>query len=127
MFTIESIIDNISQKLKMKCQIIRELNFYKINEKTFYNKTIEDNFQIKKMWNFLIEKINLEKIENEISIFNSSNQFKKRGFSLIPVKFGIGFPASFLNQSNCLVNIYTDGTVLISHGGVEMGFYFYLY
>lgn len=49
------------------------------------------------------------------------NRFKKKGLAMIPTKFGIAFTVLFLNQAGALVHIYTDGSVLISHGGVEMG------
>ena len=57
----------------------------------------------------------------EIDKFNLSNEFYKKGIALTPVKFGISFTTSFLNQAGALVNIYKDGTVLVNHGGTEMG------
>ena len=53
--------------------------------------------------------------------FDRENRYKKRGVSTIPVKFGISFGLLKLNQGSALVLIYTDGSVLISHGGTEMG------
>lgn len=53
--------------------------------------------------------------------YNKANRFRKRGLALIPTKFGISFTTMFLNQGAALVNVYTDGTVLVTHGGVEMG------
>ena len=49
------------------------------------------------------------------------NKWKKRGVSIVPTQFGIAFGLKVLNQGGALVHIYTDGTVLVSHGGVEMG------
>lgn len=49
------------------------------------------------------------------------NRYRKRGISLIPTMFGIGFSTPFLNQAGALVLVYVDGSVLISHGGTEMG------
>lgn len=48
-------------------------------------------------------------------------RFQKRGLSIIPSMFGISFIQKLLNQAGALVHVYTDGTVLISHGGIEMG------
>ena len=48
-------------------------------------------------------------------------RWKKRGVSMVPVKFGIAYLELFLNQTGALVNVYTDGSVLVSHGGTEMG------
>jgi xanthine dehydrogenase molybdopterin-binding subunit B len=56
-----------------------------------------------------------------VNKFNSTNKFYKKGIALTPVKFGISFTTSHLNQAGALVNIYRDGTVLVNHGGVEMG------
>lgn len=53
--------------------------------------------------------------------FFSENRWKKRGLALVPSKFGIAFGALFLNQATALVHVYTDGSVLLSHGGMEMG------
>jgi len=57
----------------------------------------------------------------EIDAFNAAHEFEKRGMALTPVKFGISFTTSFLNQAGALVNVYQDGTVLVNHGGTEMG------
>jgi xanthine dehydrogenase molybdopterin-binding subunit B len=56
-----------------------------------------------------------------INQFNKKNEFYKKGMALTPVKFGISFTTSFLNQAGALVNVYQDGTVLVNHGGTEMG------
>ena len=57
----------------------------------------------------------------EVDAWNLQNRWKKRGISMLPVKFGIAFTSKFLNQSGALVMVYTDGSVLLSHGGTEMG------
>jgi xanthine dehydrogenase molybdopterin-binding subunit B len=61
------------------------------------------------------------KRRKEIENFNSENEFYKKGLAMTPVKFGISFTTSFLNQAGALVNIYQDGTILVNHGGTEMG------
>ena len=53
--------------------------------------------------------------------FNAKNKWIKRGVALMPTKFGIAFTAKYMNQGGALVHLYTDGTVLVSHGGTEMG------
>ncbi len=57
----------------------------------------------------------------EIDKFNATSPFKKRGIALIPTKFGVAYGLKFLNQAAALVHVYTDGSVMVSHGGVEMG------
>lgn len=54
-------------------------------------------------------------------MFCRKNRFRKKGLAIVPTKFGIAFTVLVLNQSGALVHIYIDGSVLISHGGVEMG------
>lgn len=54
-------------------------------------------------------------------LLNRENRYKKKGLAIVPTKFGISFSIAFLNQAGALVHVYTDGSVLISHGGVEMG------
>jgi xanthine dehydrogenase molybdopterin-binding subunit B len=56
-----------------------------------------------------------------IAEFNSAHRYKKRGIAVAPVKYGIAFGVTFLNQGSALVHCYTDGSVLLSHGGMEMG------
>lgn len=61
--------------------------------------------------------LRLTKVEE----FNGLNRWRKRGISIVPTTFGIAFTAVFLNQAGALVHVYTDGSVLVSHGGTEMG------
>uniref|UniRef100_A0A2I3H9A7 Xanthine dehydrogenase n=1 Tax=Nomascus leucogenys TaxID=61853 RepID=A0A2I3H9A7_NOMLE len=55
------------------------------------------------------------------SFFSRENCWKKRGLCIIPTKFGISFTLPFLNQAGALLHVYTDGSVLLTHGGTEMG------
>jgi len=66
-------------------------------------------------------KTNYSALRCELDDFNETHASVKRGAAIFPVKFGISFTASFMNQASALVHLYTDGTVSISHGGVEMG------
>lgn len=63
----------------------------------------------------------IQSIDSNKYYFNRENRYKKKGLAIVPTKFGISFTALFLNQAGALVHVYTDGSVLISHGGVEMG------
>ncbi len=64
---------------------------------------------------------NIEARRHSVAAFNAKHRWRKRGISVLPTKFGINFTAKFLNQAGALVHIYTDGTVLVAHGGTEMG------
>src|SRR5690606_36551615 len=57
----------------------------------------------------------------EVAAFNSSHANRKRGLAMTPVKFGISFNLTAFNQAGALVLVYKDGSVLINHGGTEMG------
>lgn len=61
------------------------------------------------------------KRKQEVQEFNEKHRWRKRGITMVPTKFGISFTALFLNQAGALINIYSDGSVLVSHGGTEMG------
>jgi len=122
MFAIENVVDDIARYLGKDPLSIRRLNFYGIGERntTQYQQTIDDN-----ILHLLVE--DLEASSNyaervlEVREFNKRNTILKRGIALTPVKFGISFTATHLNQAGALVHVYSDGTVHLNHGGTEMG------
>ena len=122
MFCIENIIENISQKLKLEASEIRKVNFYKekIKNTTHYGMRITDNV-IEDIFNKLIKKSNYKKRKVAIDNFNKKNKILKKGIAITPVKFGISFTTTHLNQGGALVHIYTDGSIHLNHGGIEMG------
>jgi len=122
MAVIEQIIDRVARFLKKDPIIIRNQNFYhdEINNITHYNQKVENN-RLPLLYDQLVDNSDYFIRREQINQFNQSNQFNKRGLALTPVKFGISFTTAFLNQAGVLVNIYRDGTVLINHGGTEMG------
>ena len=122
MFCIENIIENIAQKLKREASEIRKINFYKdkIKNTTHYGMRITDNV-IEDIFNKLIKKSNYKKRKVEIDNFNKKNKVLKKGIAITPVKFGISFTTTHLNQGGALVHIYTDGSIHLNHGGIEMG------
>ncbi len=122
MFCIENIIENIAQKLNQEASEIRKINFYKdkIKNTTHYGMKITDNV-IEDIFNKLIKKSNYKKRKIEIDNFNKKNKVLKKGIAITPVKFGISFTTTHLNQGGALVHIYTDGSIHLNHGGIEMG------
>ena len=122
MFCIENIIENIAQKLNREASEIRKINFYKdkIKNTTHYGMIITENV-IEDIFNKLIKKSNYKKRKAEINNFNKKNKVLKKGIAITPVKFGISFTTTHLNQGGALVHIYTDGSIHLNHGGIEMG------
>jgi len=120
MVITEAIVDRISAALNMRAETIRELNLLQENDSTYFGQKLE-NFNVPRMWKEIMASSEYASRLNEVAEFNQKNKFKKRGISCIPTKFGISFTALWFNQGGALVNVYTDGTVLVTHGGVEMG------
>ena len=122
MMAIENIIDNISRFLNIDPLKVRKNNFYKKNNKnvTHYGMKINDNI-INELFEKLTKDSNYLKRKNEIKKFNFNNKIKKKGIAITPVKFGISFTTIHLNQAGALVHVYTDGSIYLNHGGIEMG------
>jgi xanthine dehydrogenase large subunit len=119
---MEAIIDRIARFLKMDAADVRKINFYGIDTDnvTHYGQTVELN-RLHTMYDQLMLSSDYKNRRKAITEFNSKNEFYKKGLAITPVKFGISFTTTFLNQAGALVNIYKDGTVLVNHGGTEMG------
>jgi xanthine dehydrogenase molybdopterin binding subunit len=122
MAAIENIIDRIARMLDKDPATIRKNNFYgiKSRNKTHYGQIVERN-HLHILFNKIIQSSQYKKRRSFINQYNMVHPFSKKGLALSPVKFGISFTTSFLNQAGALVNIYQDGSVLVSHGGTEMG------
>jgi xanthine dehydrogenase molybdopterin-binding subunit B len=87
---------------------------------THYGQEIEDN-RIEQVWHDLRNSSDLSARRVEIAAWNAASPHRKRGIAMTPVKFGISFTNTMLNQAGALVLIYTDGSVQVNHGGTEMG------
>jgi len=122
MFAIEYIVDDIARALGKDPLDVRARNFYGKNERnvTHYQQVIEDNV-IEELFASLLASSDYEQRRADIRGFNASSKVLKRGIAITPVKFGISFTSTFLNQAGALVHVYKDGTVQLNHGGTEMG------
>jgi xanthine dehydrogenase large subunit len=122
MFGIEYVVDDIARHLGKDPLDVRRENFYGIDERntTQYRQTVDDNI-IHEIVDELEKSADYRRRVKEIRQFNEDHRFLKRGIALTPVKFGISFTATHLNQAGALLHIYTDGTVHLNHGGTEMG------
>ncbi len=122
MYAIEYAIDDIARALDKDPLEVRRANFYGVGERdtTHYGQTIEDNI-IHEIVDKLENDAKYQKRRKAIRNFNARNTILKRGIALTPVKFGISFTATHLNQAGALVHVYKDGSVHLNHGGTEMG------
>lgn len=122
MMVIESIIENLSRRTGIPTTVLTEKNMYRDGDSTHYGQVIH-HCQAQRCWKEALESAGgLDARQRVIEAFNSSYSHRKRGLAVVPTKFGISFTLKFLNQAGALIHIYqSDGSVLVSHGGVEMG------
>ncbi|XP_053162879.1 xanthine dehydrogenase/oxidase isoform X2 [Hemicordylus capensis] len=99
---------------------VRKLNLYNEGDLTHFNQKLE-GFTVRRCWEECLVNSDYHSRRKLIDEFNQQNRWKKRGMAIIPTKFGISFTVPFLNQAGALVHVYTDGSVLLTHGGTEMG------
>ena len=123
---MERIIDDIAASLQIDPLLVRERNFYPDKDVadsgkcTPYGQPVKDGI-IGQLTAQLAKDSAYRQRRAEIDAWNSSNPVLRRGIALTPVKFGISFNKTMLNQAGALVHIYTDGTIHLNHGGTEMG------
>ncbi|OAG05168.1 xanthine dehydrogenase [Paraphaeosphaeria sporulosa] len=122
MFIAESYMEEIADQLKIPVEKLREINFYspETNMVTHFNQEIKD-WYVPLMYKQVQESMDYANRRTAIEEYNKTHKWNKRGLALIPTKFGISFTALFLNQAGALVHIYHDGSILVAHGGTEMG------
>jgi xanthine dehydrogenase molybdopterin-binding subunit B len=124
MLVIEEILDRIARRLGLPPEEVRERNLYHgtgETNTTHYGQSLDDE-RIRFIWARLVETSKFAERRAQIDTFNaSSGPGVKRGIAITPVKFGISFTATWLNQAGALILIYRDGTVQVNHGGTEMG------
>ena len=119
---IEVILDDVARLLGRDALLVRQVNFYGEHERhiTPYGQTIQDNV-IAALTDELLKTSHYAQRRQEVDAFNAQDLHLKRGLALTPVKFGISFNLPHLNQAGALVHVYADGSILVNHGGTEMG------
>ncbi|CAO2615966.1 Aldehyde oxidase 2 [Lemmus lemmus] len=116
----ESCITAVAAKCGLPPEKIREKNMYKTIDKTIYKQAFSPEPLIR-CWNECLDKSSFHARRTQVEEFNRKNYWKKRGIAIIPMKFSVGFAATSYHQAAALVHIYTDGSVLVAHGGNELG------
>jgi xanthine dehydrogenase large subunit len=119
---IENIIEEIALHLGKDALDVRQINCYGVEDRntTPYGQRVDNN-TLPKLFSQLRQSSGYDRRQQEIAKFNAVSPTHVRGLSMTAVKFGISFTNKTLNQANALINIYTDGSVMLSTGGTEMG------
>ena len=119
---IENILDSIARRLGLDPLDVRRANFYGRSERnvTPYTQVVDDNV-IAQLCDELEASSAYRARREALAEFNAASPVLKRGIALTPVKFGISFNVKHFNQAGALVHVYSDGSILVNHGGTEMG------
>ncbi|AYF72977.1 xanthine dehydrogenase molybdopterin binding subunit [Nocardia yunnanensis] len=121
MLVIEDILGRCAPLLGLDPAELRERNFYQPNQTTPYGQPVGQTDRIGKIWHLTQENADWAARQREIAMFNAAHPNTKRALAITNIKFGISFNLTAFNQGGSLVLIYKDGSVLINHGGTEMG------
>uniref|UniRef100_A0A8C3S4B4 FAD-binding PCMH-type domain-containing protein n=1 Tax=Chelydra serpentina TaxID=8475 RepID=A0A8C3S4B4_CHESE len=116
----ESWIATVATQTGLPHEKIREINMYKGVNLTPFKEEL-DATNLVKCWKECMEKSEYYSRKTAVEEFNKQNYWKKKGIAIIPMKFSVGFNATLYHQAAALVHIYTDGSVLVTHGGIELG------
>lgn len=120
-FVIESAIFKAAEQIGVAPSFIQKKNLLKTGDEFSYGMKVE-NSQATRCWEMAEQRNEIEKRYQDIQNFNQSHPLHKKGMALMPICFGVSFNgAFFLNQANAIVHIYTDGSISVSTGAIEMG------
>jgi len=122
MMAMETVIDEIACRLGRDPLEIRKLNFYGTTERnlTPYHQRVT-TFTVPQLVEQLEQESDYRLRRAEIDAFNRESPVLRKGIALTPVKFGIAFTVTHLNQGGALLHLYSDGSLQLNHGGTEMG------
>uniref|UniRef100_A0AC35U6V0 Xanthine dehydrogenase n=1 Tax=Rhabditophanes sp. KR3021 TaxID=114890 RepID=A0AC35U6V0_9BILA len=120
MFGTETMLVHLAEEFGLDVDELREQNMYKEGQKTHFGMTL-NQCNVERCWYECKQLADYANRKKLIEQFNEHSRYKKRGIFLTPTKFAIGFGFKQLNQGACLIHIYLDGSVLVSHGAMEMG------
>jgi xanthine dehydrogenase large subunit len=120
MFVIESAIAKAAEVLGVPRRVIQEANLIDEGDAFPYGQRAQQG-TARRAFDEVLERFGVASLEREVTEFNRSHVLVKRGVAMMPVCFGISFTSAYLNQAAALVHVYTDGSVSVSTGAVEMG------
>jgi xanthine dehydrogenase large subunit len=121
MLVMEDILGRCAPLLGLDPIELRRRNFYRAGQSTPYGQPVRHPERLQAVWGETISSGEITERAQQVERFNASHEHTKRGLAITPVKFGISFNLTAFNQAGALVLVYKDGSVLINHGGTEMG------
>ena len=121
MLVIEDILGRCAPLLGLDAGELRRRNFYAEGQSTPYGQLVRHPDRLQAVWDQVHDDGEVQRRREEIERFNAEHEHVKRAVAITPVKFGISFNLTAFNQAGALVHVYKDGSVLINHGGTEMG------
>ena len=121
MLVIEDILGRTAPLLGLAPEELRRRNLYVPGQTTPYGQPVRHAERLLRIWQAVEESAEVTRRQREIAEFNAAHRHTKRAIAITPVKFGISFNLTAFNQAGALVHVYKDGSVLVNHGGTEMG------
>ena len=118
----EVVLDHVARHLGRDLLAVHQVNWYRADgrDTTPYGQRLSD-ILIEPLTESLVDSSGYAARRAEVAAFNATSPVLKKGLALSPVKFGISFNVNHYNQAGALVHLYLDGSVLVNHGGTEMG------
>ena len=120
MFVMEAAIHRAAETMGIPPSTIQAKNLLSEGDAFPYGMCVERS-QARRSFDEATQRFNLTDLETEIAEHNAASSLSKRGVAVMPVCFGISFTNAMLNQAGALVHVYTDGSVSVSTGAIEMG------
>ena len=121
MLVIEDVLGRCAPLLGLDPLDLRRRNFYVDGQATPYGQPVRHPERVATAWDQVLETGLVAQRQAEIAAYNAAHEHTRRALAVTPVKFGISFNFTAFNQAGALVHVYKDGSVLINHGGTEMG------
>ncbi len=119
---IERVLDGIAQATGRDALDVRKANLYRPNhDVTPYGMRVDDAAVLREMVDDLEASCGYRQRRADVAAFNAQGGTLRRGLALMPAQFGISFTLAHMNQAGALIHVYKDGSVLLNHGGTEMG------
>ncbi|EHK99235.1 putative Xanthine dehydrogenase [Glarea lozoyensis 74030] len=122
MFIAESYMTAVAEELNMSIDDLRVMNLYKQGDRTPFLQEVDEDWHIPQLFKEIKEECKYEERKAAVAEFNKTHKWRKRGIAMLPTKFGLSFATALhLNQAGASVKIFADGSILLHHGGTEMG------